>query len=197
MATNQVQHDTTIDIACRFTSRNLKVSEIDLSHLETCLAMAHESSETRRSTGSMPTYLDSSDEENRKTRAISSWRELLARAFCEVNRNLIEILSARFFLSGKPRGFCRFVQFHKARPGRVEMTRGTMKRRTFLSTATCSALLLPAQSGSLGRYVNSLTRLARPERNIEVLTGEPLGTESKESVRFQFRPFRLHDSRSH
>ena len=35
MATNQVQHDTTIDIACRFTSRNLKVSEINLSHLET------------------------------------------------------------------------------------------------------------------------------------------------------------------
>jgi len=66
VATNQVQHDATIDIARGFTSRNLKVSEIDLSHLETCLALAQESSEIRGLTGSMPTYRDSSDEENRK-----------------------------------------------------------------------------------------------------------------------------------
>lgn len=59
-----------------------------------------------------------------------------------------------------------------------------MKRRTFLSAATGSALLFPAQSGSLRGYVNSLTRPARPDCSIEVLTGESIGTIAPEIYGF-------------
>lgn len=66
MATNQVQHDTTIDIACRFTSGNLKVSEINLSHLETPAWRGSRLFRDSVVNRAMPTYLDSRDEENRK-----------------------------------------------------------------------------------------------------------------------------------